>query len=91
MPELLNKLRQKVSGNDKEEQQCSIQPHPAKSNDPADLNRPQEGSGGGLGSSNPMAAFNTPGPYIPSNEIQNSLENPMGRDEMQARSAELNK
>jgi len=68
----------------------SIQPHPAKSNDPADLQQPSQ-PGGGLATSNPMAAHHARDPHIPSQQIQNNMEKPLSREELQARSAELNK
>ncbi|KAF5381587.1 hypothetical protein D9615_005417 [Tricholomella constricta] len=66
----------------------STQPHPAKTNDPADL---QSGSGGGLATSNPMAIHHARDPHVPSQEIQRNLEQPLGREELRARAAELNK
>ncbi|KAF8066724.1 hypothetical protein FPV67DRAFT_1449878 [Lyophyllum atratum] len=69
-----------------EQPQYSIQPHPAKSNDPADLQRKE-----GLQSSDPMAAHHAREPHVPSREIQSNLEQPLGRDELRARGEELNK
>ncbi|KAF8880516.1 hypothetical protein BD779DRAFT_1446161 [Infundibulicybe gibba] len=66
----------------------SIQPHPAKSNDPADLNPPQ--AGGGLRRGHAEEAFHARDPYIPSQEIQDSLEQPLSREELKAQSAQLN-
>ncbi|KAG5645668.1 hypothetical protein DXG03_005506 [Asterophora parasitica] len=71
-----------------QEQQFTTQPHPAKTNDPADLQRQQPG--GGLATSDPMAAHHARDPYVPSQEIQSNLEQPLGRDELRARAAELN-
>ncbi|PFH48571.1 hypothetical protein AMATHDRAFT_103867, partial [Amanita thiersii Skay4041] len=75
------------------EQSFTILPHPAKSNDPADLDpaHPGAGTGGGL-KSNPLGAvFNSPGPFIPSEEMASSLEKPLSREELQAKAAALNK
>ncbi|KAI0042768.1 hypothetical protein FA95DRAFT_532527 [Auriscalpium vulgare] len=69
------------------EQQFSIQPHPAKTNDPADLNRDT----GGLQSQQPAGALHARDPHVPSPQIVNSLEAPAPRDELRARAAELNK
>ncbi|KAG6831563.1 hypothetical protein H0H92_009482 [Tricholoma furcatifolium] len=72
------------------EQTFSIQPHPATTNDPQDLQRKRE-PGGGLQTSDPLAAYRTPGPMIPSSEMQAKLEKPLSKEELQARAAELNK
>jgi len=55
-----------------EEQTFNILPHPAKSNDPADL---QKESGGGLQSSQgAFGAFTSaPGPVVPNQEMLNNL------------------
>lgn len=71
-----------------EEQQFSIQPHPAKTNNPADL-APQPGAG--ITSKPEFEAFHTPGPYVPSAATANSVEPPKSREELRARAAELNK
>ncbi|KAI0821468.1 hypothetical protein BC629DRAFT_1461213 [Irpex lacteus] len=96
MSGILNKLKPSShkhdSGDNKSsegEQQFSIQPHPARTNDPRDLEPPQVG--GGLNSNPEQQAFHTPGPYIPKQELTQNLEKPKGRDELRARSAELNK
>ncbi|KAF8880521.1 hypothetical protein BD779DRAFT_1446226 [Infundibulicybe gibba] len=67
----------------------SIQPHPAKSNDPADLQAPQ--AGGGLASGHAADAHHARGPHVPSAEIAQGLEEPLTREELRARAAELNK
>ncbi|KAF9465903.1 hypothetical protein BDZ94DRAFT_1213775 [Collybia nuda] len=72
------------------EQSFSIQPHPAKTNDPADLQRGNQ-PGGGLGTSDPMAAHHARDPHVPSQQIMNNLEEPLSREELRARGAELNK
>ncbi|KAG5634876.1 hypothetical protein H0H81_000452 [Sphagnurus paluster] len=66
----------------------SIQPHPATTNDPADLQPKQPG--GGLATSDPTSAFHARDPYVPSQEILKGLEPPLGRDELRARATELN-
>ncbi|KAH8109424.1 hypothetical protein DFH11DRAFT_1548228 [Phellopilus nigrolimitatus] len=62
--------RRSASGSKKdkkagEEQQFSIQPHPAKTNDPADLNGTQAGGGLATAQNPASAVHNTPGPVIP--------------------------
>lgn len=73
------------------EQQFTILPHPAvrerlqhtlvtkdtpqKSNDPRDLEPPQPGAG--LTSKPEIAAHHAHGPYIPNEDIVNSLEKPL--------------
>ncbi|KAG6864661.1 hypothetical protein C0991_007997 [Blastosporella zonata] len=68
----------------------SIQPHPATTNDPQDLQRKRE-PGGGLQTSDPMAAHHAHGPFIPTQDMQKNLEKPLSKNELQARAAELNK
>ncbi|KJA21768.1 hypothetical protein HYPSUDRAFT_110536, partial [Hypholoma sublateritium FD-334 SS-4] len=63
----------------------SILPHPAKTNDPADLQ-----PSGGLRNNGAMDAFNTPGPFIPSEQIKNNLPEPLSHAELEARQASLN-
>ncbi|KAJ8579687.1 hypothetical protein M405DRAFT_835541 [Rhizopogon salebrosus TDB-379] len=73
-----------------QEQQFGILPHPAKSNDPADLvggPRP----GGGLSSKPDVHAFHARDPHVPNQEILNSLEAPKSREELHRRAEELNK
>ncbi|PSR73112.1 hypothetical protein PHLCEN_2v11014 [Hermanssonia centrifuga] len=96
MPSFLDKLKpssHKHQNQGEQQQQgeptYSIQPHPAKTNDPRDLEPPQLGAG--LNSNPEQEAFHTPGPYIPSDELRNSLPPPKSRDELKARSADLNK
>lgn len=57
----------------------TIQPHPAKTNDPRDLQRELAGGGPQTGAAN---AFNTPGIAIPSNEQAQNLEKPKSREEV---------
>jgi hypothetical protein len=45
-----------------------------KTNDPRDLEPPQ--LGGGLNSNPEMQALNTPGPYIPSQEVTKNIGEP---------------
>jgi hypothetical protein len=93
MPNIFNKVKQKFSGSKghktDEEQTFSIQPHPAKSNNPAELESPQLGAG--LNSNAEMQAHHARDPHIPSQQIMNSLEQPATREQLKARSAELNK
>ncbi|KAL1727885.1 hypothetical protein EV714DRAFT_216331 [Schizophyllum commune] len=72
-----------------EDQQVSIQPHPAKSNDPADLNPPQPG--GGMRHDGGMEAHHARDPHVPAPEVLSSLPEPATHEELQARQAELNK
>ncbi|KAJ7267397.1 hypothetical protein C8J57DRAFT_1327618 [Mycena rebaudengoi] len=71
-----------------EEPAYSIQPHPAKSNDPADL-MPE--ATGGLGSDPIGKAFHARDPHLPTAQVMAGLEKPATREELQARQAELNK
>jgi len=102
MPSFFSKLKAKASGKRKSssgppaekpatgssEQTFSTQPHPAKSNDPADLQRGQQG---GLASSDQMAAHHARDPHVPSQDIQKNLEQPLSREEVRMRAEELNK
>ncbi|KAJ7319037.1 hypothetical protein B0H14DRAFT_2783534 [Mycena olivaceomarginata] len=76
--------------NDKktEEPTFSIQPHPAKTNDPADLQPEQTG---GLASNPNEAIFHARDPHVPTKEVLEGLDKPLSREELQARQAELNK
>ncbi|KAI0291967.1 hypothetical protein BC826DRAFT_1020633 [Russula brevipes] len=75
--------QQKQQSSPSQEPTYSIQPHPAKTNDPAELvGGPQSGG---------VGAFQAPGPQIPSQEILNRLEKPKTREELRALAAELNK
>ncbi|TFK50455.1 hypothetical protein OE88DRAFT_1660868 [Heliocybe sulcata] len=91
MSSFVNKVKGKMSGsndNQGQEQSFSIQPHPAKSNNPGDLEPPQPG--GGLNSNPELGAFHARDPHVPSQEIRNNLPEPASRDELKARSAQLN-
>ncbi|KAF5366598.1 hypothetical protein D9758_008977 [Tetrapyrgos nigripes] len=85
MSNLINKIKESVTSNSSsqsEEPTFSIQPHPAKTNDPADL---QPSSG--LRNNDAMAAHHAHGPQIPNEQ----LPEPASRDELRARQAELNR
>ncbi|KAG2354832.1 hypothetical protein BDR07DRAFT_1231153, partial [Suillus spraguei] len=73
-----------------QEQQFSILPHPAKSNDPADLVGGLQ-YGAGLTSKPEFHAYHARDPYVPSKDIVNSLEAPLSREELHRRAEELNK
>ncbi|KZV80112.1 hypothetical protein EXIGLDRAFT_781410 [Exidia glandulosa HHB12029] len=73
----------------------SIQPHPAKTNDPSDLARPAPGMpGGGLNQGMQqypdVAPYAAKGPFIPPPEIAGNLDKPATREELHARTAALN-
>ncbi|PAV17710.1 hypothetical protein PNOK_0619600 [Pyrrhoderma noxium] len=84
------------SGDKGAEQTFGILPHPAKTNDPADL-QPQPESGGGLAGAKDSATLvhaTAPGPVIPDEAILKNIEAlgvPTSREELKARAAELNK
>ncbi|WVQ64341.1 uncharacterized protein L199_002503 [Kwoniella botswanensis] len=71
-----------------QEQSFNILPHPAKSNNPADLNS-EPAEHGGLQSAS-YNAYNAKGPHIPSHEIQQGLEKPKSREELKAEAEKLN-
>ncbi|KAI0254506.1 hypothetical protein BJV78DRAFT_1184735 [Lactifluus subvellereus] len=73
-----------------QEQQFTIQPHPAKTNNPADLTGGPQ-SGCGLDSQSGARIFHARDPHIPSEDIVKGLEQPKTREELHARAAELNK
>ncbi|OCH84548.1 hypothetical protein OBBRIDRAFT_808152 [Obba rivulosa] len=78
-----------TAGSQQNEQSFSIQPHPARTNDPRDLQDSPQYSGP---NANPdVQAFHTPGPYVPNQELLNKVDRPLGRDELNARAAELNR
>ncbi|KDR79118.1 hypothetical protein GALMADRAFT_63328 [Galerina marginata CBS 339.88] len=80
-----NPAHDNVKGKDREtEPTYGILPHPAKTNDPADLDQPQ-----GLRHGGQMDAFHARDPYVPSDDIKNNLPAPAGRDELRARQAVL--
>ncbi|KAG7440474.1 uncharacterized protein BT62DRAFT_938009 [Guyanagaster necrorhizus] len=87
-------VKAKASGHGKSElageneARFSIQPHPAKTNDPSDLNQP---AGGGLRSDPVVGAHHARDPHIPKQDVLNSLEQPLSREELRKRQAELNK
>ncbi|POY74738.1 hypothetical protein BMF94_2214 [Rhodotorula taiwanensis] len=91
-------MSQENSGNDQpQEQQFSIQPHPATSNDPADIERQHGGLGGAPTLQHLQGAQASPfggrgdQPHIPNQDMLNNLEEPMNRDQLHARQEELNK
>lgn len=71
-----------------EEQMFHILPHPAKSNNPADLEREQDPL---KRSDAPFEAFHARDPYVPSKEIRDNMPPALSREELQARQAQLNK
>ncbi|KAF7303802.1 Glycoside hydrolase family 12 protein [Mycena indigotica] len=71
-----------------EEPTFSIQPHPAKTNDPADLAPEQTG---GLASNPNDAVFHARDPHVPSAQVMAGLEQPLSREELHKRQEELNK
>ncbi|KAF5393882.1 hypothetical protein D9757_000280 [Collybiopsis confluens] len=100
MSNLFNKIKDKVSSSDHnsndggDEQRFSIQPHPAKSNDPADLQNSAPGTGLGLNNNEQMGPFHARDPHVPSDpQVMEALgkEEIKGRDELRARQEELNR
>lgn len=71
----------------KNEQQFSIQPHPATDNDPNSLT----GNNSGLLGSQGSHVASQPGPHIMGKEVASNLEEPASREELRARAEELNK
>ncbi|KAL4063772.1 hypothetical protein V8B97DRAFT_1929118 [Scleroderma yunnanense] len=69
------------------EQRFNILPHPAKTNNPADLDPAQRS---GLIDNPAILAHHAREPYVPSQELVNSLEAPLSREELRQRSEELN-
>ncbi|EJT49031.1 hypothetical protein A1Q1_01888 [Trichosporon asahii var. asahii CBS 2479] len=65
----------------------TIQPHPAKTNDPRDLQRELAGGGPQTGAAN---VFNTPGIQLPNSAQAQNLEQPKSREELQAEMKKLN-
>ncbi|KAH9849328.1 hypothetical protein C2E23DRAFT_888282 [Lenzites betulinus] len=95
MSSIVNTIKDKVSGNKhepskqkEEEQTFTIQPHPAKTNDPRDL---QPVLGGGLNTNPELGAFHARDPHVPSQEILQKLPPPQSREQLRARAEELNK
>ncbi|KAE9396051.1 hypothetical protein BT96DRAFT_123704 [Gymnopus androsaceus JB14] len=93
MSNLINKIKSKATSSNQdsnsEEQSFSIQPHPAKTNDPADL---QPGSG--LNNNEQMAPFHARDPHVPTDpQVREALnkQEVKGRDELRARQEELNR
>jgi len=72
-----------MSSNDNNEQQFKIQPHPAKTD---------EETGGLQTSQGAFSAYKAnPGPQIPTTGQMASLEQPLGREELEKRQVEINK
>ncbi|KAF8528394.1 hypothetical protein BU17DRAFT_80722 [Hysterangium stoloniferum] len=69
------------------EQQFHILPHPAKTNDPRDLQR----SSIGLSSRREIATHYAHGPQIIQGDMASSLEQPLSREELRKRAEELNR
>ncbi|KAI0635202.1 hypothetical protein C8Q77DRAFT_1156523 [Trametes polyzona] len=99
MSNIVNNIKEKVTGKhdssdaskqnkEEEEQTFTIQPHPAKTNDPRDL---QPSLGGGLNTNPEVGAFHAREPYIPPSQITDNLPPPQSREELRARAQELNK
>ncbi|PVF96980.1 hypothetical protein CPB86DRAFT_786469 [Serendipita vermifera] len=74
--------------NKEEEHTFHILPHPAKTNDPADLRRENNPIGSVMSS---IAQLGNKGPHILGDEQKKGLEEPLSRDELRRRAAELNK
>nr|GAT58932.1 predicted protein [Mycena chlorophos] len=66
-------------------------PHPAKTNDPADLQGPGSEQTGGLASNPNEAVFHARDPHVPSAQIMASLEQPLSKEELAKRKEELNR
>ncbi|WVQ94194.1 hypothetical protein IAU59_001272 [Kwoniella sp. CBS 9459] len=78
-----------MTGDKKEQEQSfNILPHPAKTNNPSDLNS-EPGEQGGLQSAS-ANAYNARGPHIPSEQTMQGLEQPKSREELKAEAAKLN-
>ncbi|KAI0717347.1 hypothetical protein C8T65DRAFT_641150 [Cerioporus squamosus] len=95
MSSLVDKIKSKTTGKSSQPQQqqqneptYGILPHPAKSNDPRDLEPPQPG--GGLNSKPEYEAFHARDPHVPSPQVMNNLSPPKTREELRARAQELN-
>ncbi|KIK65577.1 hypothetical protein GYMLUDRAFT_158832 [Collybiopsis luxurians FD-317 M1] len=95
MSNLLNKVKSKVSSHHNEggeEQSFSIQPHPAKTNNPADLQNPAPGTGMGLNNNEQMGPFHARDPHVPTDpQVLENLGRQEGRDELRAQQEELNR
>jgi hypothetical protein len=59
----------------------NILPHPAKSNNPADLTQ-NPGETGGLQSAGQAGIFGAKGPHVPSKDVAEGLEKPKSREEV---------
>ncbi|KAI5451718.1 hypothetical protein NCC49_001367 [Naganishia albida] len=72
------------------EQQFTIQPHPATTNNPSDLGQDPSASSGLVGSSPNALESTGPGLQVLSDEQARGLEKPKSREELQELSAKLN-
>ncbi|KAI0682228.1 hypothetical protein C8Q76DRAFT_763560 [Earliella scabrosa] len=93
MSSFINKIKEKTSSKNSSPKQQNeptygILPHPAKTNDPRDLEPPQ--LGGGLNSNPEQGAFHAREPHVPSPQIANNLPPPQSREQLRARAAGLN-
>jgi len=96
MSGFVNKVKEKTSSSSskstpEEEQKFTIQPHPAKSNDPADVVNQDPQPGGGLNSDANIGALKATGPFVPDEEMKANMEQPKSRAELRARGDELNR
>ncbi|KAJ8508584.1 hypothetical protein ONZ45_g9148 [Pleurotus djamor] len=73
---------------DSGEQRFGILPHPAKTNDPNDLNKP---SGNSFGGNAGIAAHHARDPHIPDQQTLNTLGSALSREELHKKQEELNK
>ncbi|KIM54919.1 hypothetical protein SCLCIDRAFT_30728 [Scleroderma citrinum Foug A] len=74
--------------NGQSEQRFNILPHPAKTNNPADLD-PTQWSG--LADNPAVRAHHARDPYVPAQELVNNLGAPLSREELRRRTEELNR
>ncbi|KIJ56387.1 hypothetical protein M422DRAFT_63246 [Sphaerobolus stellatus SS14] len=88
-----DKIKQPHAGEREEsgEQRFSIQPHPAKTNDPSDLQRDPPQPGAGLNSKPEIAAHYAHGPQILTKEAADSLGPAASPEELRRRQEELNR
>ncbi|KAI6112260.1 hypothetical protein EDD16DRAFT_1174155 [Pisolithus croceorrhizus] len=70
------------------EPRFNIQPHPARTNNPADLDPRARRD---FNENPAILAHHARDPYIPSQDVVNSLGAPLSREELKRRSEELNR
>ncbi|KAI5981548.1 hypothetical protein EDD15DRAFT_2183052 [Pisolithus albus] len=70
------------------EQRFNILPHPAKTNNPADLDSTSRKD---ITENPAVLAHHARDPYIPSQDLVNKLDAPLSREELKKRSEELNR